>query len=137
QALECYARALALRAGDARLLNARARVLESLGRHAEALAAYNAALATGTDDDETRWHRDLVSRQVAAPPALHNALEAWSAGKPDEAVGLCRAFLAGEPDHRDGLLFLAVLRHQQQALGEALDLVQRVLAVDPQCYEAL
>src|SRR4029077_20465487 len=129
--------ALARYPGDARLLNARARVLESMGRHAEALAAYNAALAAGAGDQETRWHRALASRRLAAPAGLQRAVEAWSARNLDEAARLCRAFLAEQRDHRDALLLLAAVRDEQQAPGEALELAQRALAIDPQCYEAL
>jgi tetratricopeptide (TPR) repeat protein len=137
QALECFDRALARRPGDARALSARARVLEAMGRHAEALAAYNAAVAAGPQDGETRWHRDLASRRIALPAILERALEAWDAGRTEDAVQCCRSFLADEPEHRDALLLLAALRQEQQALGEALELVQRALAADSQCYEAL
>jgi tetratricopeptide (TPR) repeat protein len=138
EALQCFDRALlAAPPGDARLLHARGRVLDAMGRHDEALEGYNAALAAGPDDAETRWHRDVAARRLELPASLQRALEAWASGNAEEAARLCRNFLEEEPDHLDGLLVLAAVRHDQEAVGEALELVTRALASYPQCHEAL
>ena len=137
EALQCYDRVLALRPRDGRLLHDRGRVLDAMGRHDEALEAYNAALEAGSDDAETRWHRDVAARRLALPPSAQLALEAWGNGRADEAERLCRTFLEKEPDHLDVLLLLAAVRHEQEAVGEALELVRRALSAQPQCHEAL
>jgi tetratricopeptide (TPR) repeat protein len=136
EALQCYDRALALQPGDARLLHARGRALEAQGRHREALEGYNAALEAGEGDAEMRWHRDLAARRLAAPAGLHSVLDAWSRGSSGEAARLCGEFLEASPGHVDALLLLAVLRHEQHALGDALELVRRALAADPKCHDA-
>jgi len=137
EALQSYDRALALHPGDAGLLNARGRVLDAMGRHEEALAGYNAAVAAGPDDAEARWQRDIAARRLALPVPLQQALDAWGGARADEAARLCREFLAEAGEHRDALLLLAAIRHEQDAPAEALGLVERALAADPRCHEAL
>jgi predicted Zn-dependent protease len=96
-ALAAYAACDASDAAPATLAFLRAQVLETLGRSAEALAAYDQALLLGDRYAPTHWHRGELLLEAGRSAESRAAFEAARALEPlsvPAALGLARVHLA-------------------------------------------
>jgi tetratricopeptide (TPR) repeat protein len=59
-----------------------------------------------------------------------DAVRHHQAGRFREAAHLCRAILARDPQHADGLHLLGLIAHQMGQQGSAVDLVRRAIAIN-------
>ena len=95
-----------------------------LGRPTEALAAYDEALRNGVKaPEEVRLNRGVIFMD--------------DLNRADEAECEFTAALAMNPRYGPALLNLANLHEDRGARGEAGALYERLLAVDPECWEGL
>lgn len=118
---------LAARPGEARLLVARAEVLERAGRGAEGVDLLRRAVADRARADDP----DL--------PDLHAALAAAlaRAGRAGEAVDLLRAAAAARPRDAELLYALGVAYERAGRTGEAVAQMQALLALRPDHAHAM
>jgi tetratricopeptide (TPR) repeat protein len=143
---------------DPRVLLSNAQRLESAGRLAEAEAAYLHLLARRPDLADTWYNLALLQRRAgryeAALASYQQALDR-GASMPEEihlnrgviyadclrqdaaAEKELNAALAINPNYVPALLNLANLREDFGRREEALSIYERILALDPRCYEAV
>ncbi len=119
---------LAAGPADARLLTARAAVLERAGRGRDAVAILRRALS---DKDRPPREGDLVDLTTALAEALVRT------GRPDEAISVLKAALAGRP--RDEALQYALGAAYEQAgrIDAAIAQMRALLVLNPDHAEAL
>jgi tetratricopeptide (TPR) repeat protein len=68
-------------------------------------------------------------------PLLQRAVVAQRAGNLANAELLCKAILLAQPDHQDALHLLGVVAHRQGRNKEALENIERALALGPESAE--
>ncbi|HEY0515187.1 MAG TPA: sulfotransferase [Thermoanaerobaculia bacterium] len=65
------------------------------------------------------------------PKALDRAVTLCQAGRLGQAEGICRRFIAAQPDHAPALELLGMIRAQRGDFTESLDLLRQACALDP------
>ena len=119
---------LATQPRDARLLTARATVLDRAGRSSDAVALLRRAVA---ERERTGGDSDLPDLYAALADSLA------AAGRPDEAIRVLRGALVSRPRHQE-LLFALGAAYERAGQGEtALAQMRALLAVNPDHAEAL
>ena len=121
EALESYAKALAIKPDYAEALNNRGNVLRELGRLQEALESYNRALAVNPDHADAACNRGIVLRDL---------------GRPGEALESYARALTIKPAHAEAACNRGIALQDLKRLGEALESYARALAIEPAYAEA-
>lgn len=121
-ALAAFDEALVGGLADAQLHNYRARVLDAMGRPADALQAIERALELQPHNPADLRNRGLLLRKLGRPAEALASFESVLAVRPDDLdLGVKRAHLLNEPDRRE----------------EALLCAERLVSIHPQALDAL
>lgn len=145
-----FRRSLAAQPAQPHVLNNLGNSLSDLGRHEEAVAAYDGALALNAGYDDARINRALARIALDDPASAHDDLRPLAAARPDqpriwavlgqalnamnrggEAVAAWRRALDLRPGHAPWLHNLAVALRLAGRAEEALPLLQECAAHAP------
>ncbi len=121
QALECFDKALALKADFVSALNNRGNALRALRRYGEAAIAYDAALAQRSDYAEAWYNRGL---------ALHE-MKNYA-----EAIKSYRQAIIHKPDYADAYNTCGLALKESGDVGAALENYDKAIALNPASTEA-
>jgi tetratricopeptide (TPR) repeat protein len=129
-ALPHFDRTLEAQAGDVSALVGRGQSLLTLGREADAVAAFEAALAADASLTDVRRRVDVLKFR-ASEEQIARARQAARSGRLDEAVQAYTAAIAGSPDSPFLYRELAAVEKQQNHPDAALEHLRNAVALDP------
>ncbi len=129
-ALPHFDRTLGAQARDVSALVGRGQSLLTLGREADAVAAFEAALAVDASLTDVRRRVDVLKFR-ASEEQIARARQAARSGRLDEAVQAYTAAIAGSPDSPFLYRELAAVEKQQNHTDAALEHLRNAVALDP------
>lgn len=128
-ALPHFDRALEKREGEAAALSGRGQALLALNREADALAAFEAAVAADASLADVRRRVDVLRFRVLQR-GLSRARDASKAGRLDEAIAAYRTALAGSPDSAFLYRELAGVERRRGNADAALEHLRKAVSLD-------
>jgi tetratricopeptide (TPR) repeat protein len=129
-ALTHFERALTMQAGEVSALVGRGQALVALNREADAVAAFEEALAADPSLADIRRQIDVLKFR-ASEQDVGRARQAARAGKADEAVAAYTRAIAASPDSAFLYRELAGVERQKGDAERALEHLRRAIALDP------
>jgi tetratricopeptide (TPR) repeat protein len=129
-ALDRFDRALAGDARSASALDGRGRALVALGREAEAVAAFDAAVAADPSLSDVRRQAEVMKFRLDERN-LASARDLTRAGKFDEAARAYRDAIASSPDSPFLYRELGGVERQNGDMPAALESFRKALSLDP------
>ena len=125
-----FDRALEAHAADVSALVGRGQALLGLGRDADAIAAFESALAADASLVDIRRRVDVLTFRQSEE-VIARARQAARAGRLDEATQAYAAAIAASPDSPFLYRELAAIERQQNKTDAALEHLRKAVALDP------
>ncbi len=129
-ALPHFERTVAAHPDDVAALVGRGQALVALNREADAVAAFEAALAVDPSLTDIKSRIDVLRFRASEQNVAH-ARDAARAGKLDEAIATYNRAIAGSPDSAFLYRELAVVERQKGDSAHALEHFRTAVALDP------